>query len=472
MGKKNKIYAVKKGHTIGLFYSWDDCKSAVEGFAGAVYKSFESEEEARAFLEDVDIVKNDDVLPRLNAGKVVAFTDGSFDADKKAYGSGACIFAPNDIYVELCNSGKNEKYIDLRNIAGEIIAVLNAIDWAWKNGYDHISIFYDYEGIGKWASGEWKAKTTLSSYYKRYIDEKNGIIAIEFIKVNGHSNNKYNDRADKLAKSAIFENKVIKDLGGNSGYIISPVVDKDIYSLLNTLKEDCQGLDYSSHSNGLKTCWTVTLNKEKVQITLYNNIKMTVQGKKNNLFQIVTTGIIETIQCGNFIQVLKNAYGISIDTVKVEDDFNSNLPIISKETLPQNIVILIKQAIVNLNNPARNDAEFSMYTFPALRALEGVLKYNLTKCGIAMTSPNFNMFDKDNSGIHKLKTAYASGMSPENISKLENCYNHFYNNRHTLFHFGIIIGGNDINTRLLNTKSEADTIIRDTLKVIDDNYIL
>lgn len=472
MSKKNRIYAVKKGHTIGLFSNWEDCKSAVEGFAGAVYKSFESEEEAHAFLEDIDIVKNDDISPRLNAGKVVAFTDGSFDADKKAYGSGVCIFAPNDIYMELCNSGRNEKYIDLRNVAGEIIAVLNAIDWAWKNGYDQISIFYDYEGIGKWATGEWKTKTTLSSYYKRYIDDKNGIISIEFIKVSGHSNNKYNDRADKLAKSAIFENKVIRDLGGNSGYIISPVVEENIVSLLNILKADCQGLDYSSHSNGFKTCWTVTLNMEKVQVTLYNNIKMTVQGKKNNLFQIVTTGIIETIQCGNFIQVLKSAYGISIDTAKVEDDYNSNLPAISKEVLPQNIVTLIKQAIVNLNNPARNDTEFSMYTFPVLRALEGVLKYNLTKCRITMTSLNFDMFKKDDSGIYRLKAALASGLSSENISKLENCYNHFYNNRHTLFHFGIIIGENDINTRLLNTKSEADAIIRETLKVIDDNYIL
>lgn len=472
MSKKNRIYAVKKGHTTGLFNSWDDCKNAVEGFAGAIYKSFESEEEARAFLEDIDIVKNNDILPRLNAGKVVAFTDGSFDSEKKAYGSGVCIFAPNDIYIELCNKGKNEKYIDLRNVAGEIIAVLNAIDWAWKNGYDQISIFYDYEGIGKWASGEWKANTVLSNYYQRYIDDKNGIITIEFIKVSGHSNNRYNDRADKLAKSAIFENKVIKDLGGNSGYIISPVVENNIVSLLNTLKEDCQGLDYTSNSKGTKKYWSITLNTEKIQISLYNNIKMTVQGKKNNLFQIVTTGIMETIQCGNFIQVLKSAYGISIDTAKVEDDYNSNLPSISKEVLPQNIVTLIKQAIVNLNNPANNDTEFSMYTFPALRALEGVLKYNLTKCGIAMTSLSFDMFSKDVSGIYKLKTVYTSNLSNENISKLENCYNHFYNNRHTLFHFGIIIGGNDINTRLLNTKSEANTIIRDTLKVIDDNYIL
>ena len=205
MSKKNKIYAVKKkGRTIGLFSNWEDCKRAVEGFSGAIYKSFESEEEARAFLEDIDIVKNDYISPRLNAGKVVAFTDGSFDADNKVYGSGVCIFAPNDIYVELRSSGRNENYI-LRNVAGEIMAVLNAIDWACKNGYNQISIFYDYEGIGKWATGEWKTKTTLSSYYKRYIDDKKGIISIEFIKVSGHSNNKYNDRADELAKSAIFE---------------------------------------------------------------------------------------------------------------------------------------------------------------------------------------------------------------------------------------------------------------------------
>ena len=63
-------------------------------------------------------------------------------------------------------------------------------------------------------------------------------------------------------------------------------------------------------------------------------------------------------------------------------------------------------------------------------------------------------------------------VSADSILKLENCYNHFYNNRHTLFHFGIVIGNSDVNTRLLSTKAEADSIIRDTLKIIDDNYIL
>lgn len=71
-----------------------------------------------------------------------------------------------------------------------------------------------------------------------------------------------------------------------------------------------------------------------------------------------------------------------------------------------------------------------------------------------------------------LKPEHLAGLSPEKKLKLENCYNWFYNNRHTLFHFGIIIGDNDFNTRLLNTKAEADAIIRNTLNIIDENYII
>lgn len=469
---RKKFYAVKKGHSTGVFDSWDECKTAVEGFSGAEYKSFESEDEAMAYIEDVDIVMNNDIIPRLKEGKVVAFTDGSYDATKNKYGSGVCIFAPDHESIELSSWGNNEKYTDLRNVAGEIIAVLNAVDWAWKNGYDQMTVFYDYEGIGKWASGDWRPQTTLSSYYKRYIDEKNEIISIEFVKVSGHSNNTYNDRADKLAQSAVFENKVIRDVGGNSGYIISPASEASISTLLADLKNECEGLDYVFSKSGNKKYWTVSFGAEKTQISLYNDIKMTVQGKKNNLFQLVTTGVIETIQCGDFIQVLRNAYGISIDSAKVDVDYAATLPAISREVLPANISTLIKQAIVNLNNPARSDSEFSMYVFPVLRALEGVLKYNLKKCGITMSSTRFDMFSKGSNGIYMLKPEHLAGLSPEKKLKLEKCYNWFYNNRHTLFHFGIIIGDNDFNTRLLNTKAEADAIIRDTLKIIDENYII
>ena len=469
---KSKIYAVKKGFKTGLFYSWEECKEATNGFSGPIYKSFESEEEAQAFLDDVDVVMENDIMPRLQKGSVVAFTDGSFDSEKNAYGSGVCIFTPSENNVELSMKGNNQKYIDLRNIAGEIIAVLNAVDWAWKNGYDNVTVFYDYEGIGKWASGEWKAKKSLTDYYKRYIDEKKEIINIEFVKVSGHSNNKYNDRADKLAKSAIFDNKIIKDYGSNSGYIISPVSNNDVERLLNEVKEEYTGIEYQFSTGNSKKTWTVSFEQDKLSLSLFNDIKMVVQGKNSNLFQIITTAIMEKISCGDFVQVLRSAYSISINKADLNDDYLKMLPTIASKKLPEHLQTLIKQAIINLKNPAKGDIEFSMYTLPALKALEGVLKYNLNSCGIPMRSHSFNMFDfDDNKKIYYLKTEYLSKCSKNNVAKLENCYNYLYNQRHTLFHFGMLLFGKDVNTRLINTKKEADMLIEDTLKVIDQNYI-
>ncbi len=43
---KKKVYAVKKGRQTGLFYNWDECRRMVHGFPGAVYKSFETKQEA------------------------------------------------------------------------------------------------------------------------------------------------------------------------------------------------------------------------------------------------------------------------------------------------------------------------------------------------------------------------------------------------------------------------------------------
>lgn len=42
MAKKEKFYVVWEGHRPGIYTTWDDCKAAVNGYAGAKYKSFES----------------------------------------------------------------------------------------------------------------------------------------------------------------------------------------------------------------------------------------------------------------------------------------------------------------------------------------------------------------------------------------------------------------------------------------------
>ena len=46
MAKGKKFYVVWNGLTPGIYHSWDDCQAQIKGVKGAVYKSFDSKEEA------------------------------------------------------------------------------------------------------------------------------------------------------------------------------------------------------------------------------------------------------------------------------------------------------------------------------------------------------------------------------------------------------------------------------------------
>ena len=470
MANKQRFYAVKKGRMTGIFTTWEECLEATKGFSSPEYKSFESEEAAQAYLNNEDIVYKNEIQPRLANNEVVAFVDGSYDAEKRVYGYGAYIIAPNiNEHIELCGKGQNEKYIELRNTAGEIIAVFNAVDWTWKNGFTKISIFYDYDGLEKWANNSWTAKTNLSRFYQNFIAEKRDLLQISFVKVAGHSNNIYNDRADALAKGAIATNKVMRDNKGNGGYIINGVKNADVTYVLDKLKAESSGFSYESATDERRTIYTVNFNDDKLTLQVFNNIKLMVQGKISNVFQIVTTSIIENIDCGDFIKILQQAYGLSIDSSKVDKAYQTKLPNISRKALPANLSILLKQSIIDLENSAYNDVEFSKYTFAVLKALEGVLKLNLNKANIPMPTNSFNMFDKKG-GVFVLQNGYRH-IDNDSIVKIENCYNHLFNQRHTLFHFGIILGEKDQNTRMINSKKEANDIIENTLQLIDENFI-
>lgn len=49
--KKKKYYTVWKGHHIGVFESWDDCKAQIKDYQGAQYKSFETYDAAKQALK-------------------------------------------------------------------------------------------------------------------------------------------------------------------------------------------------------------------------------------------------------------------------------------------------------------------------------------------------------------------------------------------------------------------------------------
>lgn len=191
----SKFYAVKKGRQTGIFLTWSECEQQVKGFKGAIYKSFTTHEDALSFLDNSPKPVSGDGL--------IAYVDGSYNIKTHEYGYGCVIIHGQSVIEQLNGKGASEDYVTMRNVAGEIIGSEMAIRYAMQHGYPLICIYYDYEGIEKWADGLWKANKPGTKAYQRFIQESRKQIDITFVKVLAHSGDVYNDVADSLAKKAV-----------------------------------------------------------------------------------------------------------------------------------------------------------------------------------------------------------------------------------------------------------------------------
>lgn len=191
-----KYYAVKMGKKPGIYASWDECKKQVSGYSGAQYKSFTDLQEAKDFiqLEKVEPVDQDGLL---------VYVDGSFNAKTSTYGYGCVCIENQQVIKEMYGSGTHVDYVGMRNVSGEILGCEVAVEYAIKQGYSSVYVYYDYEGIEKWATGIWRTNKIGTKAYAQKMEELKKQISIYFIKVLAHSGDVYNERADQLAKLAV-----------------------------------------------------------------------------------------------------------------------------------------------------------------------------------------------------------------------------------------------------------------------------
>lgn len=202
---KKKVYAVRKGHKTGLFYTWADCQKATAGYSGAEFKSFATKEEAMGFLEKKAEAVTEDGVPMIQVPEdtVIAYVDGSFQAALGRYSYGCVMLTSDGRVTRESGSGNNPDSAAIRNVAGEMLGAMTAVKWAMKEGCHAIELRYDYEGIEKWVTGVWKAKTPLTQKYAVYMQKCAAAIRISFRKVAAHTGDYYNEEADQLAKAAL-----------------------------------------------------------------------------------------------------------------------------------------------------------------------------------------------------------------------------------------------------------------------------
>jgi len=239
-------YAVKNGKNPGIYSTWAECEKQVKGFPNAQFKKWKTKDEAEAYIraEKISIgpasAKNlsgsgttssayslnglsfkvekektdslplqDGSLPAIEelfktiSSDCIAYVDGSFEKDSEVYGYGVVFIEKNGNIEEYFDSGQEESYKSMRNVSGEILGALKAASLAVEKGYSSIAIFHDYQGIASWAMGEWKCNKEKTIEYREKMLEFQKKLKISFHKVQAHSGDYFNERADALAKQAV-----------------------------------------------------------------------------------------------------------------------------------------------------------------------------------------------------------------------------------------------------------------------------
>lgn len=135
------------------------------------------------------------------------YTDGSFNQDTQTCGWGYVIVDDDQRFAIKRGYGAWKKWSNSRNVTGECVAVIKALEAFDNIGLinQHIVIHHDYEGVAKWITGEWETKIDLTKWYlNRFMNEVDvSNLYYQFEKVKAHSGDRWNDEADLLAKGAV-----------------------------------------------------------------------------------------------------------------------------------------------------------------------------------------------------------------------------------------------------------------------------
>lgn len=495
---KSKFYAVIVGKKTGIYGTWDECKAQTEGVSGAKYKSFSSLEEAERYMsetnndnsdvEDTMALSKDDLnsqvekaIAALNKNEVIAFVDGSYDVTQKKSAFGAIIFSHGgnrDVLYKAFTEDLGKKFISLRNVAAELEAVKESINWALQYNKSKISIYYDYEGIEKWTDAQWKANNTITKEYVRFIQEKRALLQIEFIKVPAHSGVQFNEDVDAIARNALLA-EGHKTYNDGSVYFVGYSV-QDWQTIIQCINDENAGLSegeeisplvLSKETIGMREKIKVTQANSSVVINCYRNSKSYVQGKQTALFQkIISTAISLLENNQTVIETLNNYHALTLTANEVETKFDQMLPNYRHESQKHytNLLSAIYNTMLTGYMP-----DYTCLVTPIFRAYEYYLHRILGDIMGLDTEKdnggnNFSFFSKNAVGLYECNSPNRNVLSAQQLNYLNKLYTKYNSVRHPYSHWS----ANDVDTAVITCIDEARNLLNDGISLINKYYTL
>jgi ribonuclease HI len=243
------FYAVSNGRIIGIFLNWNDCNNSVKGYKNAIYKKFDTKEEADNFIKvNEKIHDTNNNTPKHNI--MDSDVNVVFNPDYYVYTDGACSNNGRDnalagigIFFGINDNRNISKKIEGKqtNNTAELSAIIETyyiIENDILNG-KKIAIVSDSEYAIKCVSSygekcykkDWSVdipnKELVKTAYEMYKDKLN----IQFIHIKAHTHNTDihsfgNDNADKLANISIGLESCPYNTSTKM-YLIIPFIKKD-----------------------------------------------------------------------------------------------------------------------------------------------------------------------------------------------------------------------------------------------------
>lgn len=265
----SKYYAVKYGIDPAtqeeikdkIYTTWGECSSAVKGVKGAKYKSFKTKSEAEEYLELANKLLNKNE-GNYNENIFHAYVDGSYHQESKSYSYGVVITLKGNIHHLDMGAFKSNEENNVRQVAGELLGAIKAVEFARDNNINEIAIFHDYVGVAYHATGFWERKEPSSVEYYKRINKlmKDNDINVSFVKVDSHTGDLVNEIADELAKYALgikstgeirkyLKNENLKVIRKEQKNKLEKIVGKSYSDNIVVVENDCAKVNDSKEQN-------------------------------------------------------------------------------------------------------------------------------------------------------------------------------------------------------------------------------
>jgi ribonuclease HI len=234
MNHRKNFYAVRNGKTPGIYRTWEECKQQVDGYAGAVFKGFATQQEAEDFMRGVVArdPKKFEAQRSLSVsaqameanhpeGQVIIYTDGACTGNPGPGGYGVVLFRSGQ---------RTELSAGFRRTTNNRMEILGCIEGlkALETPSD-VALYSDSQYVVNAMKQSWAVNWRKRGWNR----VQNGVLVpaanpdlwaqmldlcekhrVDFRWVRGHDGNVENERCDELARVAAAG----PNLGVDTGY--------------------------------------------------------------------------------------------------------------------------------------------------------------------------------------------------------------------------------------------------------------